>query len=368
MLENTGAYQSMIFVVQKKQWDEYKPAIQAFLELVQAEPASVVDLARMVLEQAPEGGTYFDTALSFLPLDDWPTVVAYALEALRRNMTNQAAQSILQYANLQCPEALHAFREEQAHLASEFCKVGHSLPEFDNPPTHSSAPALHFAFPASYLAELLERRSQWPENRCHPTWIAAPSDSPLVAFGGMNEAVCRICHGHLHHLVTFDPLPDGAGVTGLPTLELAVCLVCLSLGVEMLSYRHDENGGPHDISHGERRPDFVGVEELIHFKPARVALVDLGSRWQRQDWGSSNHRENLNRVGGHPTWVQSPEYPLCPVCGETQRFLLQLDDDLLTVDDQTGGISNWMWSGDSGMAYLFWCDACKVSSVRTQCV
>lgn len=368
MLENTGVYQHMIFVIQNKEWDEYKPVMQALLGLVQAEPASVADLARIVLEHAPEGGTYFDTALSFLPMEDWPTVVAYAMEELRRNMTNSAAQSILEYANLQCPEALHSYGEELARLESEFCKVGPYLPVFGDPPTHYPASALHFAFPVPYLAELLELRSQWPENRCHPTWIAAPEDSPTLAFGGMSEAVCCICNGHLHHIVTFDPLPDGAGVTGLSTLEISVCLICLSLGVEMLSYKHDENGCPQDISQRERWPDFVGVEGLIHFKPAWVALVELGSRWQRQNWGKSNHRENLNRVGGHPTWVQSPEYLPCPVCGEIQRFLMQLDDDLLMVDDQTGEISNWMWSGDSGMAYIFWCDACKVSSVSTQCV
>ena len=41
-----------------------------------------------------------------------------------------------------------------------------------------------------------------------------------------------------------------------------------------------------------------------------VALADTPARWQRQDWGQSNGRENLHRVGGEPSWIQSPWEPL----------------------------------------------------------
>jgi hypothetical protein len=63
-----------------------------------------------------------------------------------------------------------------------------------------------------------------------------------------------------------------------------------------------------------------------------VRLDETPRQWRWQDWGLSNGRENLNRVGGEPCWVQSAEYPCCPICKGLMRFLMQLDSDLPTGD------------------------------------
>jgi hypothetical protein len=71
-----------------------------------------------------------------------------------------------------------------------------------------------------------------------------------------------------------------------------------------------------------------------------------GFRWQ---WQTVSHiLENINRLGGHPTWVQYPEYRPCPMCHRTMSFFLQLKLDEL------------------GLGYVLWCDQCKVSCLLTQ--
>lgn len=356
-----------------RETDAYKTLMQELLEQVQAEPETIIDFVHMVFEQCPPGWstTYLDSTLSFLPMEDWPLLVHDAIAILRSgedtNTTpykrnHEAARSVLEYANLQAPDSLDPYKTELADMADLY------LVEFDDPPELYPAHAWHIAFTKEYLKELLETRSQWIEKRIHPTWIEAPAGAALLPFGDMSKATCGICAGRLHHILTLDPIPDWLGVTGIPRLELSVCLECFSLGAGVLSYQHDEQGRPHDISQSERWPQFadINTRTLFQFKPTQVALVDLGSRWQRQDRGGSNGRENLNRVGGHPSWVQFAEYPPCPICGQNSRFLLQLDDDLLTYFEETGETSNWLWSV-GGMAYIFWCDTCKVSTIGEQC-
>lgn len=360
MLDNQSIYQRIISIVNNREWEAYEATMQAFLNYLQAAPSTLLAFASLVMETCSRGGTFFHTALSFLPMDDWPTVVDHAMVTLRRDPANKAAQSIIEYANLQGPAAIQPYEEELAYLPD-----GLHLAAFDDPPALYPARALHMAFLAPYLSELLEKRSPKAEDRCHPTWVEAPRDASTFPFGGVSEAICGICSERLQHIITFDRIPDGLGVTDLPTLELSVCLACLSLGSGVLSYQHDERGHPHDISQGKRWPQFADVRESFHFKSTSVALADLGPRWQRQDWGYSNGRENLHRIGGHPTWVQNAEYVPCPLCSNVSTFLMQLDEGLLTIDELTGDTWGWNWSG-GGIGYILWCNSCKVSSFFDQ--
>ena len=88
-------------------------------------------------------------------------------------------------------------------------------------------------------------------------------------------------------------------------------------------------------------------------------IVESPPRCQLQDWGLSNGCENLNRLGGEPTWIQNPEYPRCPGCADTMRFVLQLDSLHFTT-----GLT-WEWGSD-GIVYVFWCTACSMSATLWQ--
>ena len=126
-----------------------------------------------------------------------------------------------------------------------------------------------------------------------------------------------------------------------------------------LFYRHDPSSSPSSIGYDGPRisPQFpVGP-----LREAVVGLAETPRRWFWQVWGCSNSRENLNRIGGEPCWVQDAEYPRCPTCDSVMAFLLELDSNLPTTD---GG--EWLW-GSGGIAYGFWCDLCGVSGFLWQC-
>ncbi len=55
--------------------------------------------------------------------------------------------------------------------------------------------------------------------------------------------------------------------------------------------------------------------------------------------------ENCSQIGGHPTWVQDSEYPLCQSCGRTMLFLMQID-------------GNQLYCIYPFMYYFFICDLC----------
>lgn len=213
----------------------------------------------------------------------------------------------------------------------------------------------HLIFPDSYFED--ENRPPWLK-KVHPTWKLS-SNGHRISFGGMGSGVCSLCGQTLHRLLAFDPLPQEVAATGLARLEIVACLSCLGWQDQPLFYLHDEQGAPENIGYGgpPMQPEFPA-------RPLKVCegwLAETPRRWRRQDWALSNSRENLNRVGGEPCWIQNAEYPNCPSCRQMMTFLLQLDSDLPTED---GG--EWLW-GSGGIGYVFWCDVCKVSGLLWQC-
>ncbi|HBE70399.1 MAG TPA: hypothetical protein DDW52_19795, partial [Planctomycetaceae bacterium] len=212
----------------------------------------------------------------------------------------------------------------------------------------------HILFPDSFFAD--DARPDWLVEE-HPTW-RLQSDSLTALFGGDSSLACKSCTGTLHRLIKFEPLPDEIVITGLSGLELAVCLSCLGWEEERMYFQHDAAGNPEHLFEGDVSEPQFPVGPL---KEATITFAQTPKRWYWQDWGLSNSRENLNRFGGEPCWVQDAEYPSCPSCKTTMEFLMQLDSDLPTADGD-----EWLW-GSGGIGYVFWCDACKVSGYLWQC-
>ena len=76
--------------------------------LATSHPEAVSDLAIAVMRRFPEGGTFLDGAFSYLPHERWPELVHAALNTLEQcKGKNDAAASVIEYASLQCPSALH---------------------------------------------------------------------------------------------------------------------------------------------------------------------------------------------------------------------------------------------------------------------
>lgn len=212
----------------------------------------------------------------------------------------------------------------------------------------------HLEFPSGYFDTDSFPACWLPMSSIEAEVHLAPQ---LHRFGGAGSGECRGCHQQLASLLTLTSVPSGLGITGLEQLSLQVCLSCLDFGV--LFYEHDGQGTPSELA-TPTRGEPARIENYRPLRQTPVSLLTTPDRWKWQDWGHANSRENLNRLGGPPAWVQGADYPACPRCGQSMIHLLQLDSDLPTED---GG--EWLW-GSGGCAYVSWCDGCKVSAVQCQ--
>ncbi len=106
----------------------------------------------------------------------------------------------------------------------------------------------------------------------------------------------------------------------------------------------------------KRTPDFRWPPMPV----SRMQASPTPSRWEVQDVGLANSRENLHRIGGRPSWVQYADYPDCPACAKRMPFLAQLSYELPAGPDFPAGLN------EDGLTYFFWCDACQVSAVTEQ--
>jgi hypothetical protein len=180
----------------------------------------------------------------------------------------------------------------------------------------------------------------------HPTWHL-PTTRTEFRMGGEGSATCPTCRQTLAHLITLENVPAGTGFQ-LPQLRLETCPN--SLGPAF--YSHDAGGRPTPIEppHPE---GFDGA--IVPLREIMVRLARTPDRWLRQSWGHSNSRENLFRVGGLPSWIQSPEIPCVPGTDREMEFLLQVDSELQDVQG-----SHVLW-GSGGLLYVFWDSQTRIS-------
>ena len=190
----------------------------------------------------------------------------------------------------------------------------------------------------------------------HPTWRFEGGEVGYK-LGGVLDEPDGNAQNPLFHLITLDPLPRDLPVRSLPRLILAAHVREINEG-EIVFYEHDAQGMPRRI--GERTQVEYAFDEPI--KECEVALAPTPARWATQDWGMSNSRQNLARIGGEPSWIQGALMPTCPICGEKMEFLMQLDSELPSCE-QGGEV----YFGSGGILYVFWCERTRVSGFFMQC-
>lgn len=212
----------------------------------------------------------------------------------------------------------------------------------------------HLQFPKDYLNE----PPVWI-SRNHETWHLKSNIKIAASFGGTSNSFCGICGKQLHRIIELESLPSSIGVNSRTKLELSTCLSCLGWSEPNLFYIHDENGKPTSIGYegAKIEPEFLSDA----LKECKIEISLTPQRWITQDWGLSNSRENLFRIGGSPCWIQDAEYLECPKCHKRMSFLMQLDSEIPT---KVGG--EFLW-GSGGIGYIEWCDECSISGYLWQC-
>ncbi|MDB6058101.1 MAG: hypothetical protein JWO95_1945 [Verrucomicrobiales bacterium] len=191
----------------------------------------------------------------------------------------------------------------------------------------------------------------------HETWNLPRNPGLSCDLGGSYEQECAVCGGSLHHLLTL-PAVAGLPVTGLQQLVIVSCLSCLGWTEPRLFFRHEKSGlaTPTSYSGPTTKPQFPAKP----IRKATIVLCETAVKWSDQPWGDSTH-QNLNRIGGKPSWVQDRESATCPQCRKSMAFLAQLDSGLPSEDGK-----RWPW-GSGGVLFIFWCDACKIDAQFWQC-
>ena len=190
----------------------------------------------------------------------------------------------------------------------------------------------------------------------HPAWRFESGEAGYKLGGVLDEADGD-AQNPLFHLIALDSPPRDLPVRSLPRLILAAHVREINEG-EVVFYEHDAQGMPRRI--GERTQVEYAFDEPI--KECEVALAPTPARWATQDWGMSNSRQNLARIGGEPSWIQGALMPTCPICGEKMEFLMQLDSELPSCEQ--GGE---LLFGSGGILYVFWCERTRVSAFFMQC-
>src|ERR1035437_7318005 len=79
-----------------------------------------------------------------------------------------------------------------------------------------------------------------------------------------------------------------------------------------------------------------------------------------------------SKLGGEPTWCQSPEVPECPACKKPMSFIARLDSIEHDAEYNPHAIDcmsdqQQYLFGDVGMLYVFMCFDCMETKSVVQC-
>ena len=263
-----------------------------------------------------------DDAVSFLDDTDLARLASFLQGEVERGAD---VEDLLSQAVLQAPQL---FPDSTLADNPDFADwLAHDDPR--SPPA-----CRHFIFEGGAPSDM-----SFPTYRNHPTWHLPPAE-PSFAVGGEGSVTCPVCGNRLVHLVTLDDFGGQGGA--LPRLRLETC----GGSLEPTYYSHDVAGVPTPIAPFHYPVDFTS-KCVTGRNTAHLALTP--QRWLRQSWPTSNSRQNLFRLGGLPSWVQGPQFPLVPGTDRKMQFLLQFDS-----------LAGFFW-GSGGMLYVFWDEESRIT-------
>jgi hypothetical protein len=210
---------------------------------------------------------------------------------------------------------------------------------------------LHLVFPYRYLHGRMD----------HETFMKGQVVPGNFDFGGSVQAVNAAGKASkVQQFIRLEPVPRFLGVTGLNRLVIAADMdqVLLAAGETFQQHRPDGSVVILDDDRDQLpagKASFEQANSLV--KKTQVLLSNQGPNWFFQRL-PLHEGSNFYRIGGPPSFIAGPHYPNCKSCKKTMSFLLQLDS---TLPQEDGKALEW---GQDGMAYVYWCDACKISAIH----
>lgn len=109
----------------------------------------------------------------------------------------------------------------------------------------------------------------------------------------------------------------------IENLQVITCDLC---GGFSTIYIELDNHGVPVWSHYNQEPAYLpDIDDVNNSTEIPLSLV-LSHEPQSPYYAAVWTMSQLNsQIGGHPSWVQDPEYPLCPCCKRRMRYIGQID-------------------------------------------
>lgn len=178
------------------------------------------------------------------------------------------------------------------------------------------------------------------------------NENPLIILNE-HEVKCRWCGTKMTTLFDFDLANQKFNFLDIvgSRLRIATCHICTCYGI---FYTDVDFSGSSMWSEFNTKPEYLPQinpdEEYLSLKKPLSLSETKRSAYFVADWllGIS-----ASQVGGHPTWIQGAEYPLCPKCGKHMIFIGQLEcSDFEEYRE--------------GIYYTFLCKECYIAATHYQ--
>ncbi|SKB01357.1 hypothetical protein SAMN04244570_2698 [Sporosarcina newyorkensis] len=140
-----------------------------------------------------------------------------------------------------------------------------------------------------------------------------------------SHSTCPWCNRKLKRLMVAANSHPALQYLDLQMENLQVITCDLCGGVSTIYMELDNDGVPIWSRYNQEPdylPDIDDVNSSNEHPPSLVLSHEPQSPYYAAVWAMSQ----LNsQIGGHPSWVQDPEYPVCPCCERRMRFIGQID-------------------------------------------
>lgn len=141
----------------------------------------------------------------------------------------------------------------------------------------------------------------------------------------ISHSTCPWCKRKLTKLMDVATTHPALQYLDLPMEKLQMITCDLCGGFSTIYMELDDKGGLV-WSRYNQEPDYLPDVEAIDSSTVSTPVLSLSLEPQSPYYASNWALSQLDsQIGGHPSWVQDSEYPVCPCCERRMQFIGQMD-------------------------------------------
>jgi hypothetical protein len=421
---NEQAIREIVDNFKKYKWDSHP--MERTLELVISTPQSAVELLKLALDEMPQGGTFLDAAISFMPITAFAELTILALEKLRKNQKNRLAEDIIHYCSLQSVQTLHPYldiifelglnsdaswawresgKQHFSYLRNVFENDRDKERRFRawNAMIETREPeVLQFAMSQAHQIDMSEKceayllsagfefsesglRKLYTDSVYHvffPSNYLLPEQAPLIRWRNLFR----------QHHPTWKPLDLASPKMRFGGQSDGVCIGCgeelhhlitlepipstieitnmnrleLATCLSCLGWERTPLFYKHSWNGQPRQIEFNVERKTPKFPATALKQVQVQIAQISSRWLWQDDASSNGRENLHRVGGNPCwiQNPEYPFCPECNSRMIFLSQ--ISSYLPTVDNSEWMW-GDAGICYIFWCDMCKISGYWWQC-